>query len=81
MSKTTDNCLRSVINTLFTFHQNTKFVSVDFLEYVNNSTISEVFLPILTNYNIPFSLLRLFFSDPAAYMKKYYREVLKLIML
>ncbi len=81
MDKITDDCSRSVINILFTFHQNTKLISVDFLKHINNSTIGEVLLPILINYNISFFLLRLFLSDSAAYMKKCYREVLKLIML
>ena len=81
MNETTNNYLRSIVNTLFTFHQNTKLISVDFLEHINNSTMGGVFLPILTNYNIPFFLPRLFLSDSAAYMKKCYREVLKLIML
>jgi len=80
IDETTNDCSRSVVNTLFTFHQNTKLISIDFLEYINNSTIGEVLLSILTNYNIPFFLPRLFLSDSAAYMKKWYREVLKLIM-
>ena len=80
MDETTDDCSRSVVNTLFTFRQNTKLVSVDFLKCVNNSTMGGVLLPILTNYNIPFSLPRLFLSDSAAYMKKCYREVLKPVM-
>ena len=80
MDETTDDCSRSVVNTLFTFRQNTKLVSVDFLKCVNNSTMGGVLLPILTNYNIPFSLPRLFLSDSTAYMKKCYREVLKPVM-
>src|SRR6266542_4202477 len=80
MDETTDDCSRSVVNTLFTFRQNTKLVSVDFLKCVNNSTMGGVLLPILNNYNIPFSLPRLFLSDSAAYMKKCYREVLKPVM-
>ena len=80
MDETTDDCSRSVVNTLFSFRQNTKLVSVDFLDHVNNSTMGVTLLTILTNYNIPYSLPRLFLSDSAAYMKKCYREVLKPIM-
>ena len=80
MDETTDDCSRSVVNTLFTFRQNTKLVSVDFLERVNNSTMGATLLTILANYNIPYSSPRLFLSDSAAYMKKCYREALKPIM-
>lgn len=80
MDETTDDCSRSVVNTLFTFHQNTKLVSVDFLEKVNNSMIGGVLLTILVKYNIPYTLPKIFLSDSAAYMKKCYREILKPIM-
>ena len=80
MDETTDDCARSVVNTLFHFHTNTKLVSVDFLTQVNNSTMGSTLLTILTKYNIPFSLPRLFLSDSAAYMKKCFREVLKPVM-
>lgn len=80
MDETTDDCSRSVVNTLFTFRENTKLVSVDFLERVNNSTMGGTLLTILTIYNISYSLPRLFLSDSASYMKKCYREVLKPIM-
>jgi hypothetical protein len=80
MDETTDDCSRSVVNTLFTFRENTKLVSVDFLKRVNNSTMGGTLLTILTIYNISYSLPRLFLSDSASYIKKYYREVLKLIM-
>ncbi len=43
MDETTDDCSRSVVNTFFTFHQNTKLISVDFLKHVNNSTMGEYF--------------------------------------
>ncbi|RHZ86999.1 hypothetical protein Glove_41g191 [Diversispora epigaea] len=36
MDETTDDCA-SVVNTIFTYHNETKLVSVDFLERVNNS--------------------------------------------
>ncbi|GBC54258.2 CGG triplet repeat-binding protein 1 [Rhizophagus irregularis DAOM 181602=DAOM 197198] len=80
MDETTDDCARSVVNTLFHFRTNTKLVSVDFLIQVNNSTIGSTLLTILTKYNIPFSLPHLFISDSAAYMKKCFREVLKPVM-
>jgi hypothetical protein len=80
MDETTDDCARSVVNTIFHFSTNTKLVSVDFLTQVNNSTMGSTLLTILTKYNIPFSLPRLFLSDSAAYMKKCFREVLKPVM-
>jgi hypothetical protein len=80
MDETTDDCSRSVVNTLFVFHQNTKLVSVNFLERVNNSTMEGILLSILSDFNIPFTLPILFLSDSAAYMKKCYREALKPIM-
>ncbi|RHZ81937.1 hypothetical protein Glove_116g6 [Diversispora epigaea] len=81
MDETSDNCARSVVNTLFVFHTHIKLVSVNFLEQVNNSTIGQTLLPILTFYNIPLNLSCLFLSDSAAYMKKCYRNVLKPIIL
>jgi len=80
MDETTDDCARSVVNTIFHFCTNTKLVSVDFLTQVNNSTMGSTLLLILTKYNIPFSLPRLFLLDSAAYMKKCFREVLKPVM-
>ncbi|RHZ85238.1 hypothetical protein Glove_69g55 [Diversispora epigaea] len=80
MDETTDDCSRSVVNTLFSFRQNTKLVSVDFLNRVNNSTMGGTLLSILPNYNISYSLPKLFLTDSASYMKKCYREALKPIM-
>jgi len=80
MDETTDDCGRSVVNTLFHFQKNTKLVSVDFLIQVNNSTVGSTLLTILANYHIPFSLPRLFLSDSAAYMKKCFNEVLHPVM-
>ena len=80
MDETTDDCARSVVNTLFHFRTNTKLVSVDFLIQVNNSTMGSTLLTTLTKYNIPLSLPRLFLSDSAAYMKKCFRDVLKPVM-
>ncbi|CAG8465177.1 9238_t:CDS:2, partial [Dentiscutata heterogama] len=48
--------------------------------HVNNSIVGEVLLTLLVKYNIAYTLPRLFVSDSAAYMKKCYREVLKLFM-
>jgi hypothetical protein len=80
MDETTDDCARSVVNTLFHFRTNTKLVSVDFLTQVNNSTMGSTLFTILTKYDISFSLPCLFLSDSAAYMKKCFREVLKPVM-
>ena len=80
MDELSDDCAHSVVNTLFTHRENTKLVSVDFLERVNNTTIGQTLLPILHSYNISLNIPRLFLSDSAAYMKKYYREVLKPVM-
>ena len=80
MDETTDDCARSVVNTLFHFRTNTKLVSVDFLIQVNNSTMGSTLLTTLTKYNIPLSLPHLFLSDSAAYMKKCFRDVLKPVM-
>ena len=79
MDKTTDNCARSVINTLFCYRNETKLVSVDFLERVNN-TMGQTLTTILTHFNISFNLPCLFLSDSATYMKKCYHEVLLLLM-
>ena len=81
MDESSDDCGRSVVNTLFTYRSNTKLVSVDFLELVNNSTIAQTLLLILHSYKIPLNLPLLFLSDSAAYMKKCYCDVLKPIML
>jgi hypothetical protein len=80
MDETTDDCSRSVVNTLFQYRTHTKLVSVDFLTQVNNSTIGRTLLKILSSYNIPFLLPRLFISDSAAYMKKCYNDILHPIM-
>ena len=80
MDESSDDCARSVVNTLFTYQSHTKLVSVDFLEQVNNTTIAQTLLPILLSYNIPLNISHLFLSDSAAYMKKCYRDVLKPIM-
>ncbi|CAB4427774.1 unnamed protein product [Rhizophagus irregularis] len=69
MDETTDDCARSVVNTLFCYHNETKLVSVDFLERVNNTTMGQLLTTILTHFNISFNLPRLFLSDSAAYMK------------
>ena len=81
MDETTDDCARSVVNTLFCYHNETKLVSVDFLERVNNTTMGQVLTTILTHFNVSFNLPRLFLSDSAAYMKKCYRDVLLPLML
>ncbi|PKB94746.1 hypothetical protein RhiirA5_438122, partial [Rhizophagus irregularis] len=80
IDETTDDCSQSVVNTFFAFRQHTKLVSVDFLECVNNSTMGGTLLSILPNFNISYTLPRLFLSDSAAYMKKCFQEALKPIM-
>ena len=80
MDETTDDCARSVVNTLFCYRNKTKLVSVDFLERVNNTTMGQTLTTILTHFNISFNLPCLFLSDSAAYMKKCYREVLLPLM-
>ncbi len=80
MNESSDDCIQSVVNTFFTYHSHTKLVLVNFLEQVNNSTIGQTLLPILHFYNIPLNIPYLFLSDSAAYMKKYYHDVLKPIM-
>lgn len=80
MDETTDDCSRSVVNTLFAFRQDIKLVSVDFLDCVNNSTIGGLLLTILVKFNISYTLPKVFLSDSAAYMKKCYREILKPVM-
>src|SRR6266487_6820490 len=67
MDEITDDCARSVVNTLFHFRTNTKLVSVDFLTQVNNSTMGSTLLTVLTKYNIPLSLPHLFFLDSSLY--------------
>jgi hypothetical protein len=71
----------SVVNTLFCYRNETKLVSVDFLERVNNITMGQVLTTIFTHFNISFNLPRLFLSDSATYMKKCYHEILSPLML
>ncbi|CAG8729110.1 20109_t:CDS:2, partial [Rhizophagus irregularis] len=80
MDETTDDCARSVVNTLFCYRNETKLVSVDFLGRVNNTTMGQVLTTIITHFNISFNLPCLFLTDSAAYMKKCYRDVLSPLM-
>ncbi|RGB26376.1 hypothetical protein C1646_770492 [Rhizophagus diaphanus] len=77
MNELSDDYVCSVVNTLFAYHQDTKLVSVNFLHWVNNTTIGQILLPILHSYNIFLNISCLFLSNSAAYMKKCYHEVLK----
>ncbi|PKY50585.1 hypothetical protein RhiirA4_467146 [Rhizophagus irregularis] len=52
MDELSDDCAHSVVNTLFAYQQDTKLVSVNFLQQVNNTTIGQTLLPILHSYNI-----------------------------
>jgi len=76
----TDDCSRSVVNTLFSYKNHTKLVSVDFLLQVNNATIGQNCVNTITTFQIPLSSPRIFVTDSAAYMKKSFREVLKPLM-
>ena len=69
-----------VLSILFCYRNETKLVSVDFLERVNNTTMGQILTTILTHFNISFNLPCLFLLDSAAYMKKCYREVLLPLM-
>lgn len=80
VDETTDSRARSVVNILFSYRGFTKLVVVDFLGIVNNSTIGQLVVRILVEWNIPFGNVRLIASNSAAYMKKCVREVLKPIM-
>ena len=80
MDETTDACQRSVVNILFTYRKDVKLVSVDFLTRVNNVTMDQTLISILSRYDILVTFLWLFLMNLAAYMKKYYCEVLYLII-
>ena len=80
VDETTDSRARSVVNTLFSYHNSTKLISVDYLQVVNNTTIRQLVVQILTEWSIPFPAPRLLLSDSAAYMKKCYRDVLHPLM-
>ena len=67
MDETTDDCSRSVVNTLFCYRNETKLVSVDFLERVNNTTMGQVLAAILTHFNISFDISRLFLGNSLPY--------------
>ncbi|RHZ88106.1 hypothetical protein Glove_26g278 [Diversispora epigaea] len=62
IDETTDDCARSVVNTIFTYQNKTKLVFVDFFERVNNATMGQTFMTILTHFNISFNLLNCFFQ-------------------
>ncbi|KAF0510690.1 transcription factor e2f6 [Gigaspora margarita] len=81
IDETTDECTRSVVNTLFSYRNNTKLVSVEFLIQVNNTTISQNCVNIITIFHIPLSASRVLVTNSAAYIKKSYREVLKPLIL
>ena len=67
--ETTDNCSRSIINTLFSYKDNTKLVSVNFLLQVNNATISQNCINIIISFQIPLPFPQIFVIDSATYMK------------
>ena len=65
MDETTDDCARSVVNTLFVYQNLTKLVSVNFLIRVNNTTMGQTLISIFSSYNIPLNSPHLFVSDSA----------------
>jgi len=62
-----DNCRPLLVNT-------------EFLEEVNNSTMSQVVIRTLSNLNVDFNDVLAFISDNAAYMKKCFTDRLKGIL-
>ncbi|CAG8513273.1 2057_t:CDS:2 [Ambispora gerdemannii] len=74
IDETTDSRTYSVVNTLFSYRNSTKLVSVNYLQTINNTTIGQIVIQILAEWSISFSVPLLFLSDSAAYMKKCYRE-------
>jgi len=65
----TDNYSKSIINTLFSYKDNTKLVSVNFLLQVNNATISQNCINIIISFQIPLPFPQIFVIDSATYMK------------
>ncbi|CAG8732172.1 20905_t:CDS:2 [Rhizophagus irregularis] len=66
MDKLSDDCARSVVNTLFAYRQDTKLVSVNFLQRVNNITIEQTLHPfyILTIYLLIFHVYFYLIKSP-----------------
>ncbi|CAG8555767.1 4795_t:CDS:2 [Cetraspora pellucida] len=80
IDETTDVKGCSVVNTLFSYQGITKLISVDYLQQVNYSTISGLVLCLLTEWNISFTLSKLFVTDSASYIKKCFHEAISPIM-
>jgi len=78
--ETTDNCSRSIINTLFFYRNNTKLVSVNFLLQVNNAIISQNCVNTIITFQIPLFSSQIFVTNSAAYMTKFFKEILKPLM-
>ena len=70
IDETTDSRARNVVNILFSYYGNTRLIAVDYLNSVNNITIGQLIIYILTEWSIPFNFLCLLVSDSASYMKK-----------
>jgi hypothetical protein len=51
IDEATDDCSRSVVNTLFSYRNNTKSVSVNFLTQVNNTTIGQNCVNIIITFH------------------------------
>ncbi len=80
IDETTDSRARSVVNILFSYHDNTRLIAVDYLNSVNNIIIGQLIICTLTEWSILFSFSCLLVSDSALYMKKSHREIFKPIM-
>ncbi|CAG8659164.1 2242_t:CDS:2, partial [Diversispora eburnea] len=80
IDETTDKKAHSVINTFFSYQNQTKLISVDFISQVNNVTVGQLVLKTLVEWEISFTYSYLIVSDSAAYMKKSVREILQPVM-
>src|SRR5207248_2330220 len=66
IDETTDSRTRSIVNILFSYNGVTKLVHLDYLENVNNCTISQLIIQILVQWEIPFNIPQIIASDSAA---------------
>ncbi|CAG8845250.1 27468_t:CDS:1, partial [Gigaspora margarita] len=80
VDKTTNDCAKSVVNILFSYQNITKLVFVDFLNDINNIIVGQLILQTLFEWFIPFNTTRLFVSDSASYIKKWFNNILKPVM-
>ncbi|PKK57981.1 hypothetical protein RhiirC2_857989 [Rhizophagus irregularis] len=78
MDEITDDCARSVVNTLFCYHNKTKLVSVNFPEHVNNTTMGQILTTILSHFNISFNLPRI---HEERYLNKKFLDKIKKVFV